>query len=85
MTTFPAFADYAEAEREADETAGDTGQQMAVVEHFVQHGGRPFLVLSLEDAERYVMFHDAEVQYRAILTCQVCGDPQNAGLHAHSA
>ena len=62
------FADYVPAERDADQWAGDTRQDIAVVEDFPLG---EFLVMPDAEAVAYVRKHDAEVQYVAQ------GDPRH--------
>ena len=56
------FTDYREAERFADQWAGDTEECAAVVEDF---GTGHLIVMDCADAEAYVDSHDAEIQYDA--------------------
>ena len=56
------FTDFTEAERFADQWAGDTSECAAVVEDFPAN---LLLVMDCADAEAYVKTHDAEIQYDA--------------------
>jgi len=56
------FTDYREAERFADQWAGDTRECAAVVEDF---DAELLIVMDCADAEAYIESHDAEIQYDA--------------------
>jgi len=59
--------DWPKAEQFCDEWAGDNQAHAAVVENFATH---QLLVMDIEDATRYVQFHDAEIQYDTNYTAQ---------------
>jgi hypothetical protein len=60
LTGERAFTRYSDAEKFADEWAGDTQEHAAVVEDF---GSGLFHVMDYEAAEAYVKDNDAEIQY----------------------
>ena len=62
LTGTRTFTDYTEAERFADQRAGDTRECAAVVEDF---SANLLIVMDCADAEAYIESHDAEIQYDA--------------------